>query len=240
MTTHIHTLPHTELNSNTNNTHISSLRAAVLGANDGIVSVASVIVGVAGASSNTMFIITSGVAALFAGALSMAVGEYVSVSAERDTQKALLAKERYELENHPEAELEELALIYQKKGLSKETAHTVAAELTKHDAFLAHVEAELGIDLEALSNPYHAAIASFFAFVVGALIPVVVVAFAPSVFRIQATFIAVLVALLITGALSAKVGGAHKGRAMLRVVCGGILAMAITYAVGALFGVALM
>ncbi len=212
------------------------LRAAVLGANDGIVSVASIVVGVAAASDSRSFILTAGTAGLVAGALSMAMGEYVSVSAQRDTEKALLAKERFELENYPEAELEELAKIYQVKGLSEATAHAVAKELTARDAFAAHVEAELRLDPEDLTNPWHAAIASALAFFSGAIVPLVVILLPPASVRLPVTFAAVTVALAITGTLSAQVGGAHKGRATLRVMVGGLLAMAVTFGIGKLVG----
>jgi VIT1/CCC1 family predicted Fe2+/Mn2+ transporter len=213
------------------------LRAAVLGANDGIVSVASIIVGVAGSSNSLGFIITAGVAGLAAGALSMAVGEYVSVSTQRDTEKALLEKERMELATEPEAELEELAGFYEEKGLSRETAHIVARELTAYDALASHVDAELHIDPNELTNPWHAAFASAAAFFSGAIIPLLAIALSPASVRLPMTFAAVLVALVITGTLSAQVGGANKIRAALRVVLGGVIAMIITYGIGKTFGV---
>ncbi len=213
------------------------LRAAVLGANDGIVSVAGIIFGVAGASDSLGFIITAGVAGLAAGSLSMAVGEYVSVSTQRDTEEALLEKERRELATVPEEELAELARIYERKGLTKETAHKVAEELTHHDAFAAHAEAELHIDPSNLTNPWHAAFASAGAFLSGAVIPLIAIAFAPTELRIPVTFVAVLIALAVTGSLSAQVGGAKKLPATLRVLAGGVAAMAITYGIGKLFGV---
>lgn len=214
------------------------LRAAVLGANDGVVSVASIVVGVAAAANTIGFIVTAGVAGLVAGALSMAVGEYVSVSAQRDTEKALLAKERYELEHEPEAELEELAGLYRAKGLTEETAHMVAKELTAHDVFAAHVDAELHIDPNNLVNPWQAAFASAASFFCGAIIPLVVILLPPPAWRIPVTFIAVLFVLIITGTLSAQVGGARKTTAVFRVVLGGIIAMAVTFGIGKLFGVA--
>src|SRR3989338_2109415 len=151
---------HHEMHARKSGAKLNWLRAAVLGSNDGIVSVASIVVGVAGASDSSGFILTAGVAGLVAGALSMAVGEYVSVSTQRDTEKALLEKERLELLNEPEEELDELASLYEAKGLSKATARTTAQELTAHDAFSAHVDAELHIDPNALTNPWHAAVAS--------------------------------------------------------------------------------
>lgn len=213
------------------------LRAAVLGANDGIVSVAALVVGVAGATESTAFIVTAGVAGLISGALSMAVGEYVSVSTQRDTERALIAKEKDELERFPAEELQELAEIYEAKGLSKETALHVAEELTKHDAFAAHAEAELHIDPNNLTNPWYAAFASGLSFTAGAIIPMLAISLPPANLRIAATFVSVVLALMITGAWSAHEGGASKLRATIRVVLGGALAMLITFAVGKLFGV---
>ena len=213
------------------------LRAAVLGANDGIVSVSSVIVGVAGATQDTKVILTAGIAALVAGALSMAVGEYISVSTQRDTERALLAKERLELETVPDLELEELISIYEKKGLSRATAEAVGLELTKHDAFAAHAEAELNIDPNNLTDPWHATYASGLAFLSGAIIPILAIIIAPAKYDIIATFISVVIALVITGALSANAGGAHKRTAVIRVVLGGVIAMLVTFGVGKLFGV---
>jgi VIT1/CCC1 family predicted Fe2+/Mn2+ transporter len=230
---------HYQSENNVQSSRMNWLRAAVLGANDGIVSVAALIVGIAGASNSTSLILTTGVAGLVAGALSMAVGEYVSVSSQRDTEKALLLKEQYELENFPEEELEELVFLYEKKGLSKETARAVAIELTEKDAFAAHVDAELGIDPNELTSPSHAAIASAVAFTFGALIPVVAMVCSPESIRIGITFVAVFFALAITGAVSAHIGRANKTRATLRVVVGGILAMAITFGVGIAAGTTL-
>lgn len=230
-------LTHLQLDTNLGSSKLNWLRAAVLGANDGIVSVSSVIVGVAGASSDTKFILTAGVAALVAGALSMAVGEYVSVSTQRDTEKALMAKEKYELENMPEQELEELVVIYQGKGLSRTTAEVVAKELTTKDAFAAHMDAELHIDPNDLTNPMHAAYASGAAFLSGAIIPIIAIIIAPAKWQILFTFISVILALIVTGAVSAHAGGANKMKAAIRVVLGGALAMVITFGIGKLFGV---
>ena len=213
------------------------LRASVLGANDGIVSIAALIVGVAGATNSVRDILTAGFAGLLAGALSMAAGEYVSVSTQRDTEQALLAKERYELEHEQAKELEELTRLYEDKGLSRATAEIVAKELTSKKVFEAHAEAELHIDPHNLANPWRAVGASAMSFVVGASIPLSAIVFAPSSFRIVVTFLSVAVALFITGALSAKVGGAGKKRAALRVAGGGLLAMGITYLIGIIFGV---
>ena len=229
-------ITHTEMSS-MNNQKLNWLRAAVLGANDGIVSVSSVIVGVAGASNSIGFIMTAGVAALVAGALSMAVGEYVSVSSQKDSEKAMIEKERQELIDSPEAEQDELVVIYERKGLSKETAHLVAAELTKKDAFAAHLDAELNIDPNNLTNPLHAAYASGTAFICGAIIPVIAIILPPANIRIPFTFLSVLIALMITGYVSAMIGGANKTRATIRVVLGGLLAMVITFGIGKIVGV---
>lgn len=214
------------------------LRAAVLGANDGIVSTASIVVGVAGASSSSSFILTAGVAGLVAGALSMGVGEYVSVSAQRDTEKALIEKEKQELIKNPEYELRELAAMYRAKGLSEQTARAVAKELTEHGVVNAHVEVEFGLDPNALTNPWHAAFASALAFFCGAIIPIAVIVISPASLRIPITFFSVLIALIITGALSAHAGEANKTKATVRVVLGGMLAMAVTFGIGKLFGLA--
>ncbi|TQF74806.1 VIT family protein [Rhodococcus spelaei] len=212
------------------------LRAGVLGANDGIVSTAGLVVGVAAATTERGPIFTAGVAGLAAGAVSMALGEYVSVSTQRDTERSLLAKERTELAETPGAELAELAGLYEAKGLSPATAQTVARELTEHDAFAAHADAELGIDPNELTNPWQAAGSSAVSFTIGALLPLVAILFTPASIRIPVTFVAVLVALALTGSLSARLGGSKRGRAILRVVLGGAMAMIVTYAIGQLFG----
>lgn len=215
------------------------LRAAVLGANDGIVSVAGIVVGVAGASAQRGPIFTAGLAGLAAGAVSMALGEYVSVSSQRDSERALLIKERDELSDTPRAELAELTGIYEAKGLSPQTAAQVARELTAHDAFAAHVEAELKLDPEDLANPWHAAAASAGSFIAGALLPLLAILLPPSTWRVPVTFVAVLVGLGLTGAVSARIGGSDVGRAVLRVVLGGAAGLALTYGVGHLFGTAI-
>jgi vacuolar iron transporter family protein len=215
------------------------LRAAVLGANDGIVSVAGVVVGVAGASTLRGPIFTAGLAALVAGAVSMALGEFVSVSSQRDSESAQLAMERRELRHMPDAELAELTAIYQRRGLSPQTAARVAQELTAHDALTAHARAELNIDPDELSSPWQAAAASAAAFTVGALLPFAAILLPPSSSRVPVTFVAVLAALAVTGALSARIGRARAGRAVLRVVLGGAAGLTLTYGIGHLFGTAL-
>lgn len=171
-------------------------------------------------------------------ALSMAVGEYVSVSSQRDTEEALLAKERYELDTFPKEELEELTGLYQKKGLGRETAEVVVKGLTARDVFAAHVETELGIHPEELTNPWHAAFASAASFFVGAVIPLIAIMLPPAPLRIPVTFVAVLVALTVTGVLSARISSAGIWKVTFRVVAGGIAAMIVTFGIGRLFGVA--
>ena len=214
------------------------LRAGVLGANDGIVSTAGLVVGVAAATPQIGPILTAGIAGLVAGAVSMALGEYVSVSTQRDTERALLVKERRELEEMPEAELEELTAIYVAKGASIETARKLAEELTAHDAFAAHVDAELGLDPNELTSPWHAAFSSAVAFTAGSILPIVAIVAAPIGARIPVTFAVVLLALALTGALSAYLGGARWGPAVIRLVAGGAIAMAVTFGVGELLGAA--
>ncbi|WP_223947841.1 VIT family protein [Arthrobacter sp. NtRootA1] len=212
------------------------LRAGVLGANDGIVSVAATVVGVAGVTNDVTPILVAGTAAVVGGAVSMALGEYVSVSSQSDSQRALIEKERQELRDDPAGELEELAAIYQTKGLTEATARTVARELTEHDALGAHLEAELKIDETEVVNAWHAAFASAIAFTVGAVLPLLAILLPPAEIRVPSTFVAVVVALVITGTVSARIGGSSKRKATLRLVIGGALAMAFTYAVGLLLG----
>lgn len=212
------------------------LRAGVLGANDGIVSTAGIVVGVAAASADRGPIFTAGIAGLAAGAVSMALGEYVSVSTQRDSEKSLLAKERRELAEQPHEEFEELVGLYEAKGLTHATAQQVATELTKHNAFEAHVDAELGIDPDELTNPWQAALSSAIAFTVGALLPLAAILIPPANWRVPVAFVAVIAALAITGALGAFLGGSKPGRPMARVVIGGALAMIVTYAIGHLVG----
>lgn len=212
------------------------LRAAVLGANDGIVSTAGLVVGVAGATSDKQAILIAGVAGLFAGSMSMGAGEYVSVSAQRDSEEALLEKERAELRDMPEEELAELADIYRQKGLSPELALQVAEELTAHDALGAHAEAELGIDPHDLTNPWHAAWASMVAFTVGALLPLLTITLAPAAMRLWVTVASVALALAVTGYASATLGLSPRTRAVVRNVGGGLLAMGVTHLIGNLVG----
>jgi VIT1/CCC1 family predicted Fe2+/Mn2+ transporter len=211
----------------------------VLGANDGVVSTAGLIFGVAGATNNKGAIFTAGLAGLIAGAISMAVGEYVSVSTQRDTERAFIDREKELLASDPKSQLEDLASFYEQKGVSKKTALQFARELSANDPVKAHLEAELKLDEEDLTNPLTAGIASFFSFGLGALIPLVAAVASPDKTRIQITLVAVVVGLFLTGYYSAKFGGANKRAAVLRVLVGGIAAMAVTYAVGRAFGTAI-
>lgn len=212
------------------------LRAGVLGANDGIVSTAAVVVGVAGATEQVAPVLLAGAAALVGGAISMALGEYVSVSSQRDSENALIAKERRELADSPEEEFTELVGLYEAQGLSTDTATKVATELTARDALAAHLSAELNIDPDDIASPWYAALASAVAFTIGALLPLATILLAPAPLRIALTFVAVLLALAITGYVAAWLGDARRGRAMIRTVVGGALALGATYLVGTLFG----
>jgi vacuolar iron transporter family protein len=212
------------------------LRAAVLGANDGIVSTAGIVVGVAAASADRGPVLTAGIAGLAAGALSMAVGEYVSVSTQRDTERAMLYREGQELKLQPDAEMDELTGLYEARGLSPHTAREAATELTAFDPLAAHAELELRIDPENLTNPWLAAISSAVSFTIGALLPLIAILLPPSHARIPVTITAVLLALAITGWVAARLGGAKPLRPILRVTVGGALAMAITFAIGHLVG----
>ena len=218
------------------NNRLNWLRAGVLGANDGIVSTAGLVMGVAGATSDRTTILVAGVAGLVAGALSMAAGEYVSVSTQSDSERALLDKERRELVDEPDEELAELAGIYMGKGLSEELAREVAEALTAHDALGAHAEAELGIDPDDLTNPWTAAWASMVSFTVGALLPLLTIVLTPPGGRVVVTVVAVLVALALTGWASARLGYGAPRKAVLRNVAGGLLAMAVTYGIGTVVG----
>lgn len=215
---------------------LNKLRAAVLGANDGVISTAGLVMGVAGATTNTAALATAGIAGLVAGALSMAVGEYVSVSAQRDSERALLVKEEHELRTMPEEELEELTRLLQEKGMSDAVAREAARELTAHDALAAHADIELRLDPDDLTSPMHAAVSSLIAFALGALIPLLAMLLSPPSTRVVVTVVAVLLALFLTGFLSARAGDAPVARAIVRNVIGGVLAMGITFAIGTLVG----
>ncbi|GAB3087028.1 VIT1/CCC1 transporter family protein [Corynebacterium aquatimens] len=228
--------PEVEVETHGMGERLNRLRAAVLGANDGIVSVAAVLVGVAGATNDLIAITTAGVAAVIGGAVSMALGEYVSVSSQRDTEKAAIRTERGLHESDPAAEIQHLVQAYRNSGLSEETAIAVAKERTAIDPLKAHLEIHYGIDEEDIVSPWSAAIASFFAFVLGAVLPMIAVVAAPASARVIVTVVVTLIALAITGAISAKLGGANATRAVMRLVIGGALALAVTFGVGYLFG----
>ncbi|WP_294216464.1 VIT family protein [uncultured Chryseobacterium sp.] len=212
------------------------LRAAVLGANDGLLSTTSIVIGVAAAQPERNTIILAALAGMIAGALSMAAGEYVSVSSQEDTEKADLAREKRELEEMPEIELRELAKIYEGRGVSKETAMQVAIELTAHDALEAHARDELGINEITQANPTLAALASFASFALGALLPFIVSLVAPLQQMVYFQYGFSIIFLMILGAVSAKTGGAPVGLAILRICFWGTVAMGITALVGHLFG----
>jgi len=209
------------------------LRAGVLGANDGIVSTAALVLGVSGATDARSAVIITAAVGMLAGALSMAAGEYVSVSTQRDSERALIALETRELAEMPEEETAELAELYRQRGLDAETADKVAEQLMAHDALRAHLEVELGIDPDELTNPWQAALASMVSFLVGAAIPLLGVVVSPMAW---VTVVAVAVALAVTGSVSARLGSAPVRPAVLRNVAGGLLAMAITYGLGHLVG----
>ncbi len=213
------------------------LRAGILGANDGIVSIAALVVGVAAATSDIRTILIAGVAGIVAGSISMAAGEYVSVSSQRDSERALIARERQELIDQPDEELLELAEIYQSKGLSASTARLVAKELTAHDAIGAHLEAELGIDERGLTNPWHAAFSSALAFLAGATLPMLAITLPPDGLRIPLAFGASLIALAITGWVGARLGNSPPLRPVLRVLAGGTFALFLTWGIGTALGV---
>ena len=212
------------------------LRAGVLGANDGIISTAGLVIGVAAATTDSAEIATAGLAGLVAGAVSMALGEYVSVSTQRDTERALIEKERRELASMPEAEHEELVGLLRERGLGEDSAITAATELADHDVLGAHLSIELGIDESQIADPWTAAASSALAFALGAALPLVAILVPPASWRIAIAFVAVLIGLATTGAWSAHIGQASKRSAVTRLLVGGALAMAVTYAIGQLIG----
>ena len=212
------------------------LRAAVLGANDGIVSTASLVLGVAASGASGAAILTAGIAGLVAGALSMAAGEYVSVSSQRDAEQADLRLEERELRSDPGGELRELAGIYERRGLPPALAHEVAAQLSRGDALEAHARDELGLDEERLARPLQAAWTSALSFSAGAALPLLAAALAPAGARVAAIVAVTLVALALLGDLGARLGGAARRRATVRVVAWGAVAMAVTAGIGALVG----
>lgn len=218
------------------NDRLNWLRAGVLGANDGIVSVAGIVLGVAGATTDRTAILIAGVAGLVAGAMSMAAGELVSVSTQRDSEEAMLAKEKRELVEEPAEELAELAGLYVDRGLDPDLALQVARQLTAKDALGAHAEIELGIDPDDLTNPWTAALASMGAFTAGALLPLLTILLSPPGLRVWVTVVSVTAALALTGWLSARFGFGSTRRAVLRNVLGGLFAMAVTFLIGTALG----
>lgn len=212
------------------------LRAAVLGANDGLISTAALMVGVAGAEGERSTILVAGIAGLTAGALSMAAGEYVSVSSQRDTERADLDREREELRDDPDLEVAELEQIYQRRGLSAELASQVAVELSRGDALAIHARDELGIDVDSLARPVQASVVSALSFMVGAILPIVVVALAPASARVALTMVITILGLVVLGSIGARLGGAPPGRAAVRVFIGGALALAISLGIGRVTG----
>lgn len=215
------------------------LRAAVLGANDGIISVSSLAIGIATASSTRDPILLATIASMVAGALSMAAGEYVSVSSQTDIEKADIKREKKELDEMPELELQMLAKIYEERGLKKETAMLVAKEMTAHDALAAHVRDELGITDINQANPIQAALASGAAFTAGGLLPLLVVLFAPVDNMEYYLYGFTIISLIILGAVSAKTGGSNMTNAVIRIVIWGTIAMVLSALVGYIFGVSI-
>lgn len=213
------------------------LRAGVLGANDGLLSTAGLLVGVASAAAGRPILAATGAAALVAGAASMAVGEYSSVSSQRDAEHADLAVEADELESMPHAELAELTSIYVHRGLPHDLAHEVASTLTEHDALGTHARDELGLDLDRLAQPTEASITSALSFAAGALVPIAVVLVTSGWLRVPAVVFSTLVGLAGLGALGARLGGAPPVRPAFRVLVGGVLALAASWAIGTLFHV---
>ena len=214
------------------------LRAAVLGSNDGIISIAGLVIGVAGATQSKSAILTAGLAGIVAGAMSIAAGEYVSVSTQRDIENALLSKERQDLVNHPKEEIADLISAYKAEGMDSKIAKIAAEELTRVNAFAAHADVDLHIDPNHLTSPWSSVFASAGSFVVGALIPLIVIILPAEEYTVPITFVSIIVALTITGVLSAKVSGANVFKSTLRVVIGGAIAMTVTYVIGSLFKIA--
>jgi len=214
------------------------LRAGVLGANDGVVSGAGITIGVAVANTSALpEIMLAGVAGLLAGASAMAMGEYVSVSSQRDTEVALIAKERHDLTQSPGEEFEELVEVYRRQGLSETTARAVVKELSARNPLGAHLRAEYGIHQDELTTPWHAAFASAVSFTAGFLLPLAAMFLSPKELRIPVTVMVGLAGLLLTGAVSAVISGSPKTRPIMRNIVGGSIAMAATWSVGHLFGV---
>lgn len=218
---------------------IGWLRAAVLGANDGLISTSSLIVGVAAAAAAPQDILVAGVAGLVAGAMSMAAGEYVSVSSQADTEEADMARERHELATQPEAELDELAAIYEQRGVSPGLARQVAIQMMEKDAFEAHARDELGLSSHVMARPVQAAFTSAITFAIGAALPLIVALLSPEGSAVWTVSVACLIGLAVLGAIGARAGGANIWKPTVRVVFWGATAMASTAAIGALIGQAI-
>lgn len=218
--------------------HVGLLRAAVLGANDGILSTASLVLGVVAAGASTQAVLLTGVAGLVAGAMSMAAGEYVSVSSQTDTEQADLAVEQQELADNPEYELAELTAIYRQRGLDADLAQQVAIQLTAHDALAAHARDELGLSDELQARPVQAALSSALTFSVGAALPLLTVMTFPAHSLLYVIPVSTLIFLMLLGGLAARAGGASVIKGAYRVAFWGALAMGLTMAVGFVFGVA--
>ena len=227
-----------EVQGNDVSSRLNWLRAGVLGANDGIVSVAAIVVGVASVSSAQGPVLTAGMAGLVGGAVSMALGEYVSVSSQSDSQRAVIERKRRELADRPGDKLLELAGAYQRMGLRADTARRVAEELTEQNALQAHLSVDLHADEDEIVSPWQAALASAVSFTLGAVLPLLAILLPPEAWRIPVTFIAVLLALAVTGGVGAHLGGGSRGKAAVRVVVGGAVALAFTFIVGQLLGAA--
>lgn len=213
------------------------LRAAVLGANDGIISTTSLVIGIAAASDSRDPVVLAAVAGIVAGALSMAAGEYVSVSSQSDIEKADLIREQNELNQWPEAELEELTQIYKSKGLSSDLAREVAVQLTDYNALKAHAQDELGISELTQAKPFQAALASGVAFMAGGILPLIVALVAPMRYMLYGQYTFAIIFLALFGSLAAKAGGFNKGKSMLRICIWGTVAMLVSALVGYVFGV---
>ncbi len=212
------------------------LRAGVLGANDGVISTAGLVIGVAAATTERAAVATAGIAGLVAGAVSMALGEYVSVSTQRDSERAIVEQEQRDQAESPEEEHERLILFLVGRGLSYDVAHAAVHQLEAHDPVGEHLRIEYGIHPDGLANPWAAAFSSAVAFIVGALLPLVAVIIPPADWRVPVTFVAVLLGLCLTGFVSARLSNSHPARPMVRLVAGGAAAMVVTYAIGQLLG----
>lgn len=223
----------------TSSNDLNKLRASVLGANDGIVSTAGIVLGVAGAAASKETILIAGFAGLVAGAISMAAGEFVSVSSQRDSEKAFLSRRRAHISMNHDSVAEELVELYVAKGFMKKTAEKAAAELKERGHLNQELEKESGVDPEDISNPWHAAIASAISFTVGAVVPLIAIAVSPDDWRVPVTALAVLLCLIAAGAFSAHASQASKRKAALRIVVWGVSAMVITYAIGHIIGISI-